>query len=51
MIPFGALGGAAVASRYGLVAALWAAGAVALLPPFLMAASPVGRLRAVSDVA
>jgi MFS family permease len=51
MIPFGALGGAAVASRYGLVPALWAAGVVALVPPFLMAASPVRRLRAVSDVA
>ncbi|MDQ1711293.1 MAG: hypothetical protein QOE45_743 [Frankiaceae bacterium] len=51
MIPFGALGGAAFASRYGVVPALWAFGAVGLVPPFVMAASPVARLRTVSDVA
>jgi predicted MFS family arabinose efflux permease len=51
MIPFGALGGAAVATSAGIVPALWAFSAVALVPPVLMAASPVGRLRGVADVA
>jgi MFS family permease len=50
MIPFGALGGSFAAARYGLVPALWAFSAVALVPPLLMVAGGVGRLRSVADV-